>query len=241
MKLKTKNIITVIALIFVAPLLFSQSGYLDGISIEESDIKRKDSLLSLKLNIALTDFKVGSNEMVILTPILVSNSDDIQTELQPIVITGNKRFKILQRNILLNNPTGFNFIPYEIVKWKNNTSQNVLYNVEIPLMMWMKDASLELRKSIKECADCNKGEDLIVLEHRVIPKDYVPSYKLTYIVPEVEVKTLSDRHTAMINFVVDRWELLRDYKDNAKELSQVDRVVSEIRNNPDFEITEFTI
>ena len=55
------------------------------------------------------------------------------------------------------------------------------------------------------------------------------------------MKTLSDRHTAMFNFVVDRWELIRDFKNNAAEFNEVDRVIDEIRNNRDFEITEFEI
>lgn len=52
---------------------------------------------------------------------------------------------------------------------------------------------------------------------------------------------MSDRHTAMFNYEVGRYELLRNYKSNATELSAVDKIVSDIRNNPDFEITEFAI
>ena len=76
-----------------------------------------------------------------------------------------------------------------------------------------------------------------------LPKEpYRPVYKLTYIVPEAEaVKVRSDRHTATFNFVVNRWELRRDYKDNAAKLNEVDRIVNDIRDNPDFNITEFAI
>lgn len=43
----------------------------------------------------------------------------------------------------------------------------------------------------------------------------LPKFALAYIVPDVEtVKTRADRHTATFNFVVDRFALLRDYKDN---------------------------
>lgn len=239
--MKTKNILILLAFLATAPFLFSQTSYLEGVSIENSRAERQGDRLSVAMDIVLDGLKVRSNDMIVLTPVLVSNSGEAEAELSPVVVAGKKRSKVLQRAIRLNNPTGLDAEPFDILRRKNNSAQQVAYTAHLPLTMWMRDASLVLRESVTGCANCDKGEELLTLVPRVIPGAYVPSYKLTYIVPEAEVKTLSDRHTATFNFVVDRWELLRDYKDNAAKFNEVDRIISDIRDNPDFGITEFEI
>lgn len=239
--MKIKNIFFTILLLTVAPLLMSQTGYLDEISFENRHVEEQSNQLLVNMDIVLDGLNIHSNDLIVLTPVLVSNIDEIELALAPVVIVGNKRSKILQRDIRLNNPSGLDADPYELVRRKNKTSQQITYNTKVTLAEWMKDASLKLRESVTGCADCDKGGDLIALVPRVIMADYTPTYKLTYIVPEVEVKSLSDRHTAMFNFEVGRYELLRNYKSNATEFSEVDKVVNDIRNNPDFEITEFAI
>ena len=55
------------------------------------------------------------------------------------------------------------------------------------------------------------------------------------------VKARADRHTATFNFVVNRYELLRDYKNNRLKFEEVDKIIKEIASNEDVEITEFNI
>lgn len=241
MNIKAKNILLIIALLAVTPFLFSQNGYLDEIGIENNRVEQRNNRLWVDMDIVLDGLKLRSNDMIEITPLLVSNNGEIVNELPSVVVAGKRRLKILERSIKLNNSTGLDREPYEIVRRINNTAQKISYSTDLAIAAWMEDASLELRRSILSCANCDMGGDFLVLVPRIIPEAYVPSYKLTYIVPEVEVKTLSDRHTAMFNFVVDRWELRRDFKNNAAEFNEVDRVINEIRNNPDFEITEFEI
>jgi len=239
--MKPKNILITIAFLAIAPVLFSQTNSPKGVSIENCRTVREGDRLSVAMNIVLDGMKVSSNDMIVLTPVLTSNSGEAEAQLPPVVVTGKKRFKLLQRATRLNNHTGLDAETTDIVQRKNNTSQQIAYTADLPLTEWLRDASLVLRETATGCANCDKGEELLTLTPRVIPGVYVPSYKLTYIIPEVEVKTRSDRHTAMFNFVVDRYELLRDYKGNAAEFREVDRVISDIQNNPDFEITEFEI
>src|SRR5690554_4871815 len=152
-----KNILITIAFLAAAPLLMSQTGYLDEVSVENSHVEQQNDELSLTLDIVLDGLKIRSNDMIVLTPVLVSNTDEIELELAPVVIVGNKRSKILQRDIRLNNPSGLDADPYELVRRKNKTSQQITYNTKVTLAEWMKDASLKLRESVTGCADCDKG------------------------------------------------------------------------------------
>lgn len=241
MNIKAKILFLIMTLLTVTPFLFSQNNYLDEVRIENSRVEQRDNRLSVDMDIILDDLRLLSNDIIEFTPLLVSNDGEIVNELPSVVVAGKRRSKILERSMKLNNSTGLDTEPYEIVRRRNNTAQKISYSTDLPIAAWKEDASLGLRRSILSCANCDMGGDFLVLLPRIIPEAYVPSYKLTYIVPEVEVKTLSDRHTAMFNFVVDRWELIRDFKNNAAEFNEVDRVIDEIRNNRDFEITEFEI
>ncbi len=239
--MKRKNILTLFILLVASPLLFSQVTSTKEVSIDNSRVERQGDRLLVAMDIVLDDLEVRSNDQVVFTPALVSNSGEAEVELAPVVVAGKKRFKLIERATRLGNETGIEVEPLEIARRNNGAPQQIAYAAYIPVTRWMQDASLVLRESVTGCANCDKGEELLTLVPRVIDAPYLPSYKLTYIVPEAEVKTRSDRHTAMFNFVVDRYELLRDYKGNATEFAEVNRVVSEIRDNPDFEITEFAI
>src|SRR5690554_4971524 len=168
--MKTKNILILLAFLATAPFLFSQTSYLEGVSIENSRAERQGDRLSVAMDIVLDGLKVRSNDMIVLTPVLVSNSGEAEAELSPVVVAGKKRSKVLQRAIRLNNPTGLDAEPFDILRRKNNSAQQVAYTAHLPLTMWMRDASLVLRESVTGCANCDKGEELLTLVPRVIPE-----------------------------------------------------------------------
>ncbi|WP_294080484.1 DUF3868 domain-containing protein [Proteiniphilum sp. UBA5384] len=241
--MKTKNIIYLIIAFFTAvPGVYAQDAQLSGITIENETAVKQGDRVSVSFDITFDALKVKRNNMLVLTPLLKSNRNSHESLiLAPVVVAGKKRVKVLRRKSALGEPLTLGGTPVEVVTRKNRTGQSVHYNIAIPYRAWMQDASLSLVHEVSGCADCNTllGEQLLV--DNLFPAPYQPVYRLTYIMPEVEDKVRSDRHTATFNFVVDRWELRRDYKDNAAKFNEVDKVVNDIRNNPDLEITEFTI
>lgn len=245
--MKTKNIIYLIIAFFMAiPVAWAQDVNLSGIVVENLSTVKQHDRLSVSFDISLDGLQVDRNDMLVLTPLLRSNDNNLdEVALEPVVVAGKKRNKILVRKEVLGEKRLVAGEPVAVVARKNNTSQSVHYAMEVPFRAWMQDASLSLVQEVSGCADCmSLGGAQLLAEHLLpLPKEpYRPVYKLTYIVPEAEaVKVRSDRHTATFNFVVNRWELRRDYKDNAAKLNEVDRIVNDIRDNPDFNITEFAI
>lgn len=241
--MKTKNIIyLIIAFFTVIPGAWSQDAGLSGITIENQAAVKQHDQLSVSFDITLDALKVKRNNMLVVTPVLTSNENNLdQIVLDPVVVAGKKRNRILRRKEVLGEQLPVVGNPVAVVVRKNNSAQSVHYDITVPYRAWMHDASLSLVHEVSGCADCMslEGEELLV--QQILPAPYSPVYRLTYIMPEAEVKTRSDRHAATFNFVVDRWELLRDYKGNAAKFNEVDRIISDIRNNPDFNITEFEI
>lgn len=245
--MKTKNIIyLIIAFFTMVPGAWAQDAQLSGITIENQAVVKQNDQVLLSFDISLDALQVKNNNMVVLTPILRSNENNLdEVALNPVVVSGKKRAKILRRKEVLDGKLPVAGEPVAVVVRKNNTQQSVHYAISVPYRTWMQDASLSLVHEISGCADCMSfGGEQLLAEH-LLPQPeppYQPVYKLTYVVPEAEpVKVRSDRHTATFNFVVNRWELRRDFKDNASKLNEVDRIVNDIRDNPDFEITEFAI
>mgnify|MGYP000860130444 FL=1 len=231
-----------IAFIITLPEVWAQNANPSGIKIENQKAVKHESQLSISFNIDLNSLQVKHNDMLILTPVLKSNKQTHDSiTLQSVIIAGKKRMKVLNRERVLGKQNPLTEAPFTIVAPKNNKSQSILYNVTIPFSSWMQDASLSLTHKVSGCSDCISFVSDDLLTQNIFPEPYQPAYRLTYVVPEVEMKTRSDRHTATFNFVMGRWQLLRDYKDNAPKFKEVEQIVGEIRNNPDLEITEFSI
>ena len=143
--MKLKNIFIIAAFFVITPFLFSQTASDKGLSIENRRVERQGELLSVSMDIVIDDLNVRSNDMIMLSPVLISNSGEAELELSPIAVLGKKRSKVVQRAIRLNNDTGFDVDPYDIVKRKNNTSQRIAYSTNFPMKEWMRDAD---RKSV---------------------------------------------------------------------------------------------
>lgn len=245
--MKAKYILSVfitLALLSLTNRAKAQTSYLQGVRVENQNAVSQNGNVKLSMDIILDGVDVSSNNMIILTPVIQSNHDETSIPLAPVVIAGKKRAWILRRKQLYRNPLdiGTDSLPYTIVKRNNDVRQTIPYQAEIQKADWMKNAALVLNEQVKGCADCTSRSGLVdSLNPRILPGDYIPAYQLTYIMPQAEVKTRSDRHSATFNYVVDRYDLHRDYKDNARKLDEVDRIINEIRNNSDFIIRKIDI
>lgn len=90
--------------------------------------------------------------------------------------------------------------------------------------------------------DCpvSQGDHTVITS--VFDEQFTPRYELSYVTPPVEpLKQRSETHTAYLNFEVDKYVLLRNYKNNANVLADVDRIVNEIQNDSNLTVTEFRV
>ncbi len=215
----------------------------ERVNILDEKVTKHSNTVSVSMNFVLDNMKVKRNEMIILTPILRSNENGLDSiSLPPAVISGGLRNKILKRKNSLGDELPFAETPQSITERKNNKAQTVAYTAAVPYRAWMADASLSVTKTISGCANCSDIEGDQLISQTILPHPIAPTYQLTYIMPEVEpVKNRSERHTATFNYIVDKYELLRDYKGNASELAQVDKIISNVQGNDDLQITEFSV
>jgi len=210
--------------------------------IGEIIVNRQGELLVVRMEINASQLYLGRNEMVTITPFFISNSDqEVRRALQPVILGGSVRNRVLHRQTALGSRKNVGILnPFAIIQRENNTPQVISYHTTIPYEEWMENASLVLHAGRNACAGCDRGEDEWPLLTQLLPQP--PVYHLTYIEPEPEpVKVRSERHSASFNYPFDRYELLRDYKNNATELNKVDKVIKEVQDNKDLTVTELTI
>lgn len=238
-----KIIYIVIALMTITlPDVFGQEYYNDQLTIENLNISKEGDVINISMDVNLNNLKLNKNEMLIVTPVILSKETEDAKELEPFTVIGKLRNKVLQRSYNSIGKVVLNFPENSKVIRKNGTDQSIQYASSLPFDEWQRDAQFVLRTEVIGCADCLDNEPDMLLTDRLLPERFVPEYSYTYIVPDVEeVKQRSETYSAYLNYMVGRWNLLREYKNNATELKKVEDIIMELKNNPDLTISDFTI
>ncbi|MDD2246238.1 MAG: DUF3868 domain-containing protein [Proteiniphilum sp.] len=244
-----RSLLIISILLCFAPAVYNisaQKSYTGQLKVINLQADRQGELVRLDMDINVGQTKIGRNEMMIVTPVLKSNSDSTNFNiftLPPVIVNGSLRHKVVNRQITLQSKNSADKLnPYAIVKRDNRSEQVIKYHYTLPFKSWMNDASLLLAVEYNGCAECSLEDDKILLLAQAIPEEYVPSYQLTYIVPKPEsVKERSEKHSASFNYQLNSYELQRNYKNNAAEFNKVDKVIKEIQGNTDLTITDFVI
>ena len=241
--------IIVFSLMFVKPL---NAQVVSNVKIAEKEIIKVDDKVYVTMDLVLDSLKLDRNRMLVVTPILISNQYETdKIKLPPVVVARKVKMKSVQRKLKFGETLPYDIVDQVFEVRKNRKAQTVAYSATIPYENWMADASLYIEKKTSGCAGCiDREDDELVVQHilevedaPVVPEVIEPAdYHLTYIEPEPEpVKVRSDRHTATFNFIVNKFDLLPNYKDNAAKLVEVDAIIKEIQDKDYLRITEFNI
>ncbi len=236
-----KTVTSLVLLLMLLPqMLMAQEKYMNQVKVEDVRVTRDGDHVIVGMNVNLDDLKIRSNDVILLSPALrISGTKEIVKMLPSMQVSGRTRSLVLDRMADTGIPRGWEVDPKMEFERKNGTRQSVSYVQRIPYESYMTDSELILLEAVHGCADCLVHEDAKVL---LTPFLQDPVFVLSYVTPEVEpVKARKDRHSASLNFVVDRHEIVRSYKQNAGVLDQVDRVIREVKGNSDITITEFAV
>lgn len=233
-----KSIIVLILLI-MAPAIKGQDNYTDQISFDNLKVLKASGKTDIAMDINLRDLKISKNEMLVVTPMLISKDREQAIELEPFAVIGRLRNKVLTRPFNYKGKPELNFSQENRIIRKNGSDQLLQYTVSVPFEEWQRQAQLILRSEVIGCADCVDTESDVLLSSKILGDRFIPDYKLSTISSKMEEH--SEVFSAHINYIVGQWSLLPNFKDNATELAKVDEVVKEIKSRDNLKITAFTI
>ncbi|MDL2213533.1 DUF3868 domain-containing protein [Bacteroides sp. OttesenSCG-928-J23] len=225
-------------MIAIAPAIGGNIIYPEDLKYS-SKITKEGNSLTIRLDIVLDEVHVASQEMLVLTPV-IQTKERAGYHLAPAVIAGSKRYKVIERLLAYNNPV-FEQKPQVLTKRKNQSSQTISLSYSIPFEEWLYGADLYVYGDASGCVSCGNTTNQDLIASNIVPPVFIPEYEVSYMVPEAEVKERSETFVARINYVVNRYELLPDFKNNATVLREVDAVIRELQSDPDLTITHHTV
>ncbi|MCD8186724.1 MAG: OmpA family protein [Rikenellaceae bacterium] len=76
----------------------------------------------------------------------------------------------------------------------------------------------------------------------ILPPVVRPSYQVAYVEPPTEeVKQRSETYEARLNFRVNRYDIERDYMNNAAVLAEVDQIIREVHQDENLTVNQFKV
>ncbi|MCD7937155.1 MAG: DUF3868 domain-containing protein [Tannerellaceae bacterium] len=238
-----KNIYPLILiLLFSCTLLKGQGAYKGTIRVELEEVDRPEKDIRFKVNILFDELILSSQNLLEITPVWMTQDSMIQNYLPPVVITGKKRHTALDRAMLFDGFT-FNEEPDTILIRKNGIAQSVSFVMQVPYEQWMSESIIQFNETVIGCANC-LPEIPNPFQQVQLPKYAVKSYTyyVVYIIPEPEpVKQRESTYSAHINYEVNKYNLLRNYRNNNDILNQVAAIINELKEDPNLTISEFRV
>lgn len=235
-------IILSFALCTLFDVAMAQTHYIDQITVENLSITKKRGVTTVAMDLDLVRLKLNRNDLLLITPVILSNPTGEAVNLETIAVKGKLRDRILDRPYEWKGKPELTMPQANQIARVNGTSQSLHYQATLPFSEWQRDARLVFKTEVIGCTDCRDTLPDRTIDPRILPHQFVPDYRMSYIVPEVEeVKQRSESYSARLDYIVGRWDLLSNFENNAAELAKVDKIIRELQGDKDLTITDFTI
>ncbi|SEF67297.1 DUF3868 domain-containing protein [Parabacteroides chinchillae] len=228
----------VILLALGSPLAMAQTVG-SPVKVVCNDLVEKGGRLYIDAVIMIPADVVKSRNSLTLTPVLESSTQ--KNGLPSVLINGKNRQKVYNREIALHN---LQDEPRYTVLKVSDGMQQVNYKLDIPFEPWMKNAKLVLDQDLCGCGKETPGTPLLVADKvRMRPDErYQVATTLVYISPVAETeKHRAEVGTAYLEFVVNKYQILPDFRNNATELSKIDNSIGVIVNDKNVKLRDIVL
>ena len=215
---------------------FAQTGYMKDIEVSGREVRRVGDEVRVTMRFDLSDVKMKRQHTTQLVPVLVSKDGRNELELPSVVLNGRIRNRAIRRQEALTGKPVYEHVQ-TTVRRKNGEAQTVSYEATAPFARWMYDSRLEVREAVTGCADCGEGGETSTLDPLVLAR-FVPDYRLTLQEPVPEpVKRRDEVRSARLQYRQDSYTTDPKFKDNARELADVQASIDAVKDNKDLTIT----
>ena len=208
--------------------------------IKNLDVRRNGGQVAVSMTLDVTDLNVGADETLILTPAIEKSGRMV--ELPSLELMGRRAYLYYLRNGE-QTATDSPLYAERIAKRAERKSgeQTINYSTTVAFEEWMRSANVMIKQSSIGCdpVPIILGDNTL---SRILHDPYKPQYILTLISPEPEpIKMRAESHSAYINFRVDRYNILENYKNNATELASIMESIDRVKSDEDLTITSISI
>ena len=229
-----KRYITSTVLALVSCFFAAHAQEIKDVQVKELTLELRDGYLNVDMDLDLTDMKVKTTQVVVLTPCIVNGKDTLH--LKSVGVYGRNRRVFYERNADIK-PTGRkdeNYAPAEV------KGDIIDYTTSVSFANWMDGCSVIVKRIDYGCC----GSSDIISQARLVERFPLAPYlpELIYIRPEHEESKMREiSGTAFIDFPVSRIEIYPEYRNNTVELAKITGTIDSVKNDHDITIKSISI
>lgn len=194
---------------------------------------KEDGNLSVDIDIDLTNLKVKTTQVVVLTPVIV-NGDNSQ-ELKSIAVYGRNR-----RIYYLRNEDQRPTTSKDVVLTARQSRDIINYSTSLYFSEWMDGCSVVLTR--KDCGCCGVPSD--IASTRFVERFPIEPYypELIYLRPKGEASKTREIHgSAFVDFPVSQIVIYPEYRNNVAELAKITGTIDSVKRDQDITIKSISI
>ena len=224
------------AIIFLAVSTAASAQTFAGgqVSAKNTKVAKDGKNVTVSMDIILDKLHLDANEGLVLTPALVKGQDTLR--LPAMEVMGRKRYIYYQRNGKTATVT-----PSSVTRRHNGKQQTVPYNYSTDFRKWMRGANLIMGTDTCGCTQELLSQGLMTNTGKMLGGG---QWNLSYAFaqPTAEaVKHRAEEGSAHLNFVLDRYDIRRGFKNNDAELEKIRQTVDLVRNDRDVTLTGISL
>ena len=230
--MKLYAIISPLCMLFSQGIMPAQAQQLAGgkIQIDSVLARKKGNHMNVAFRMNLNDLKMKSEQQLVFTPLIVGE-DSIA--LNPIIIQGkNQAVRYLRLAESKKNPDAM------VITRKNKTQQQVNFSQSVPYQKWMNKFKLSVKEDLCGCGNLIEQDNTPLANIDRTPK----ITKDCFVQPKAEAKKVrAEKGEAYLSFVVNKSNILADFRENAAELQKITSTIDLVKNDKNVEITDIDI
>lgn len=216
-------------------------GYTGQIAFISNEVKEVNDSLQVYFKVNVRAGAVNDCNAMYITPQLLSGESIV--EFPYILISGNKKYNLMERWESLNKKKNQHNTPYTTIIAKENTDTLLSYNFKVPYEMWMDSARFVIKQEIAGCGNENHLFTF-VMNNRVSLTPHTPyqvNALVAYIEPKAEPKIRKVQGQAYLDFQVGQSVILPNYRRNPEELAKINDLVKDVIDDQDVKIKSLFI
>lgn len=216
-------------------------GYTGQIAFISNEVKEVNDSLHIYFKVNIRAGAVNDCNAMYITPQLLSGESVV--EFPYILISGNKKYNLMERWESLNKNNNQHNTTYTTIIAKENTDTLLSYNFKVPYEMWMDSARFVIKQEITGCGSENRLF-IFVMNNKVSLTPHIPyqvNTLVAYVEPKAEPKIRKIQGQAYLDFQVGQSVILPNYRRNPEELAKINDLVKDVINDPDVKIKSLYI
>ena len=226
-----RRIIVVIAAAIVGHFTLSAQTDFKSIIIHDAEITRNQDFMTVSMDLDFSEFNVGSNRAVLVTPYIVKGEDSVS--LPALGFYGRDRYFYYIRNDkqLTSSEIKDAYLESEMPEY-------IPYLENVPFEKWMAGADLVIERKVFGCCGKLEEEDCCMLDKYRL---YIPEY--IYVKPP-KPETRKERFlegNAYVDYPVSQTVIYPDYHNNAAELAKIRSTIDSVKLDQDVAVTSIFI